>query len=216
MKKLTWFAAALVFAACGDDVDNTPPDAGADIDASTPDASEEEFVAPMAQSLGLSAAGPDVLMSATPGPDGSFYAAGWVAADTDPATPKHVVVVKLQANGTLDSSFGTGGVANTGVPFVGGIDEIDVATQSNGKIIVSATVAAATQNPNDAGDRDIALIRLTTDGALDASFGTGGVVKHSFSAPSPRGARRATASAASQSARRMRSSSTATSSRRAP
>jgi len=179
MKKLVWFATALALAACGDDAGTDTPDAGTDAPVN-PDASPG-FTPPMAHSFQLSSAGPDVIMSATPGPNGGFYAAGWVAADTDPATPKHVVVVKLLASGMPDSTFGTNGVANTQVPFVGGIDEIDVATQSSGKIIVSATVAAATSNPEDAADRDIALIRLTTAGELDETFGDNGVVTHSFS-----------------------------------
>ena len=52
--------------------------------------------------------------------------------------------------------------------FKGGSDEIDVAVQSDGKIVVSATVA------NDGRRRpirDIALFRVTATGALDTTFG---------------------------------------------
>jgi hypothetical protein len=69
-------------------------------------------------------------------------------------------------------TFGTGGVAVT-LPstFKGGADELDLAVQSTGKLLVSATVANAT-NPSD---RDVAVVRLDTNGTLDATFGVAGV-----------------------------------------
>jgi len=81
-----------------------------------------------------------------------------------------VTVVKLTANG-LDNTFGTGGVVTTPVAFVGGSDEVDITTQPDGKILVSATVAS----PTNASDRDVAVIRLLDTGALDPTFGTDGV-----------------------------------------
>jgi uncharacterized delta-60 repeat protein len=50
-------------------------------------------------------------------------------------------------------------------------DELDLAVQSTGKLLVSATVANAT-NPSD---RDVAVVRLDTNGTLDATFGVAGV-----------------------------------------
>ena len=164
-------------AACGDNTPGTglDVDAGPDVDAPvTPDA-PAPFVAPTPISLGLSAAGPDQLMAAIPGPAGSFYAAGYVAADL--AGARAVVVVKLTSTGALDTTFGGGdGIASTGLVFKGGGGEIELAAQSTGAIVVAATVAhAGTANPDDAADTDVALTRLDATGAVDTTFGTAGV-----------------------------------------
>jgi len=154
-------------AACGDSAKQTsdaplPPDAAPDAPGTTP------FVRPTPFAVPLSAAGPDQLQSLTPAPGGAFYAAGYAA--TTLTGPRMVTVVKFSATG-LDTAFGTGGVVTTSVPFVGGADEVDITTQPDGKILVSATVASAT----NASDRDIAVIRLLDTGGLDPTFGTGGV-----------------------------------------
>ncbi|MBL9021343.1 MAG: hypothetical protein JNL21_04055 [Myxococcales bacterium] len=129
----------------------------------------EPFVTPTPIAVPLSPAGPDQLQSVTAASnDGDFLAAGFAAAAV--GGPRLVTVVKYSSAGP-DASFGTGGVATTDVTFMGGADEIDVATQSDGKIVVSATVA----NAVNANDRDIALIRLNADGSLDTTFGTNGV-----------------------------------------
>jgi uncharacterized delta-60 repeat protein len=138
------------------------------------------FVPPAPFAVALSTGGPDRLMAATAGPGGSFYAAGYSAAG--PSDPKQVVVVKILPTGSLDATFGTGGVAVTGLVFTpgagDGADEIDVAVQSTGKIVVSATVAAGGSAP--AGDTDVAVARLNADGTVDSSFGTAGVLSLSL------------------------------------
>jgi uncharacterized delta-60 repeat protein len=164
------FLSGLALAACGDNA-NQPPDAPVTPDAgpgATPDAAPGGFVPPTPVAMRLSAAGPDQLQSATAAPGGKFYAAGYAA--TTLTGPRFVTVVKYAAGG-IDTTFGTGGVVTTTVDFKGGADEVDLATQPDGKIVVSATVASAT-NP---ADRDIAVIRLLDTGALDPSFGTAGI-----------------------------------------
>ncbi|MFO0455309.1 MAG: Ig-like domain-containing protein, partial [Planctomycetota bacterium] len=77
-------------------------------------------------------------------------------------------LVRYNANGSLDSSFGTGGRVITS--FGGGFDAgLCAAIQPDGKILVAgvATVGSNT---------DVALVRYNTDGSLDTSFGTGGKV----------------------------------------
>lgn len=183
MRKLTCLSLCLfTAAACGDNVENTPdagtPDGSGAVDA-PPDAAP--YVPPSPFAIPLSAAGSDQLMAVAPGPSGTFYAAGFAAVDLQATTPRNVVVVKLTATGALDPSFGGGdGIATTDVAFKGGADEIDIATQADGKIIVSATVAAATPNATDAADTDIALLRLEADGDLDPTFGVSGVRVHSL------------------------------------
>lgn len=126
------------------------------------------FVTPTPFAVPMSAAGPDQLQSVTAAGDGAFVAAGFAAEAV--GGPRMVTVVKLSAAGP-DATFGTNGVVTTALQFAGGADEIDVATQSDGKILVSATVPNAA-NPND---RDVAVIRLLADGAVDATFGEQGV-----------------------------------------
>lgn len=168
----------LLVAACGDN-GGSSPDASVTPDAS-PDAGPT-YTPPQAHSFQLSPGGHDQIMSVAAGPGGSFYAAGFSTADLQGSTPRNIVVVKLGANGMPDTSFGDNGVLDTQIPFRGGSDEIDIVTLADGKVLVSATVAAAIANANDPNDTDIALIRITAAGELDDTFGGGtGYVVHSF------------------------------------
>ena len=81
MKKL--LATALFIAACGDN-NSSAPDAA--VDSTTPTDTGSTFTPPPAKTFGLSAAGPDQVQSAVAGPEGSFYAVGFKAADTQAAT----------------------------------------------------------------------------------------------------------------------------------
>ena len=173
-------AAAFHLAACGDNGDGEPSDDPTDA-AGSPDAAvpppdapppdgPAPFVVPTPFAVPLSAAGPDQLQSVVAGPNGTFYAAGFAAATL--TGPRLVSVVKLTATGALDPSFGGGdGIATTTLEFKGGSGEVGLAVQPSGKLVVSATVANAT-NP---ADRDVAVIRLDASGAPDAGFGVGGV-----------------------------------------
>lgn len=165
--------------ACGSN--DSTPDSGQSIDAGSadtsvaPDAPETgtdsgtSFTRPVPIPIAMSGMGPDQLQSAAAGPNGTFYAAGYAAATA--AGTRFVTVVKLTANGSLDMTFGTKGIATTNVAFAGGGGEIGIAVQPSGKLIVSATVA----NGVDANDRDVAVLRLDAMGALDQTFGVDGV-----------------------------------------
>src|SRR5690606_22570715 len=96
------------------------------------------FETPTPFAVSLSPTGEDQLQSVTAAGEGEFLAAGFAAETV--GGPRLVTVVKFTARGPV-ASFGTDGVATTAVEFVGGSDEIDIATQSDGKIIVSATIA---------------------------------------------------------------------------
>jgi len=75
--------------------------------------------------------------------------------------------------GTLDTTFGTGGIFSTSFTQPAAADNA-IAIQSDGKIIVGGTVALST------GGGEAALIRLNTNGTLDTTFGTGGIVTSNF------------------------------------
>ncbi|MCY1078142.1 hypothetical protein [Archangium lansingense] len=76
--------------------------------------------------------------------------------------------------GTLDPSFGSGGVVTT--DFSGGAEQIeDLAIQRDGRIVtVGSTRNTLTNNTN------VALMRYLEDGRLDPSFGEGGRVTTDF------------------------------------
>jgi uncharacterized delta-60 repeat protein len=87
-------------------------------------------------------------------------------------------IVRYNSNGSLDTSFGNGGIVETSFPA--GSYAFAVALQSDGKIIAAGTYYA-NFNPGDQSDTDFALARYNPDGSLDTSFGTGGQVTTDFS-----------------------------------
>jgi uncharacterized delta-60 repeat protein len=78
------------------------------------------------------------------------------------------------SNGTLDSSFGTGGLVTT--DFAGTTDDIAYAMtmQSDGKLVVAGRTG-------EYPAFDFGLARYNSDGQLDQTFGTGGKVATDFS-----------------------------------
>jgi uncharacterized delta-60 repeat protein len=80
------------------------------------------------------------------------------------------------ADGALDTRFGTNGIALTGLvdadPVPSGCKPI---VQPDGGIVVCGTRRA-----NDATGSDFVVARFDADGALDADFGTGGLVTIDF------------------------------------
>ncbi len=102
--------------------------------------------------------------------DGKLVVAGWgnAAGTTD------FYVLRYDTNGTLDASFGTGGVSTTAIGTSGSLSDfaLDVAVRSDGKIY-------ATGYSSDQGN-NFSVIRLNSNGSLDATFGSGGIVDVNF------------------------------------
>jgi len=82
-------------------------------------------------------------------------------------------VVRYNSNGSLDTSFGNGGIVTTNFPQ--GSYAFDVALQPDGKIIAAGTVFVDF-NPGESSDTDFALARYNADGTPDTTFGNGGQV----------------------------------------
>lgn len=102
-------------------------------------------------------------------PDGKFVAAG----SSFNGTNDDFALVKYNSNGTLDDTFGTGGIVTTN--FNNSSETIDaIAVQTDGKIIV----AGYTLNGSFF---DFALARYNSNGTPDETFGTGGKVTTGFS-----------------------------------
>jgi uncharacterized delta-60 repeat protein len=97
-------------------------------------------------------------------PDGKILAAG--GADLA-GTQFDFALVRYNSNGSLDSTFGSGGKVTT--DFNGGLDAATALTlQTDGKIILAGFATA--------GDPHMALARYNPNGTLDSSFGTAGKV----------------------------------------
>ena len=86
-------------------------------------------------------------------------------------------LVRYNLNGSLDRSFGNGGIVTTTFPE--GSYAFDVALQPDGKIIAAGTVFVDF-NPGDISDTDFALARYNSDGSLDTTFGNGGTLMTDF------------------------------------
>jgi uncharacterized delta-60 repeat protein len=115
-------------------------------------------------------------------------AAGDAARDTD------VAIVRFDASGKLDPTFGTNGVAKidfstgritTGTTFAGDTSW-GLAIASGNKVVVFGSMLA---EGADRTDTDFVIAQLTSSGQLDTSFGTAGktVVDVSRQGDNPRG-----------------------------
>ena len=101
-------------------------------------------------------------------PDGRIVVAGATANDGDFAVARYL------ADGTLDPSFGRGGLVTTDVDD--GADTAHaVLVQPDGAIVVAGTAQLG-----DGGINAFALVRYLPDGDRDASFGEDGVVVTTF------------------------------------
>lgn len=103
-------------------------------------------------------------------PDGKIVVVG----RTQTSGNNDVLILRLTPEGSLDASFGSGGV----VVYVGPGGATDtgrgVAVQPDGKILVSCESFNGKQ-------KDAILLRYNADGTPDPSFGTAGVAKYSGS-----------------------------------
>jgi uncharacterized delta-60 repeat protein len=99
-------------------------------------------------------------------PDGKLLVAGYAFSA---AGNSDFLLMRLNADGTPDSGFGSGGTVRTPV---GASEDIANAMvrQPDGRIVLAGSVYAT------GGQRDFALARYTSAGVLDPSFGTGGLV----------------------------------------
>lgn len=103
-------------------------------------------------------------------PDGKIIAVGSSTRFTA-FQDGNFLVMRFNANGTLDNSFGNGGIVET---QTGETEEPNAVTlQPDGKILVLGT-AGASQVYGDIGFR-FQVVRYNTDGSVDTSFGTNGV-----------------------------------------
>ncbi len=101
--------------------------------------------------------------------DGKFLVGGYSSRS---GTGTDFALAQFNLDGTLDTSFGTGGKVAT--DFSGGDDRAEsMALQPDGKIVLGGSATTGT-------GADFALARYNPDGSLDPSFGGNGKVTFDF------------------------------------
>ncbi|MBI2337080.1 MAG: hypothetical protein HYU97_10030 [Deltaproteobacteria bacterium] len=105
--------------------------------------------------------------------DGKIVVGGY----SDAGGSNDFALARYSSDGSLDTTFGTGGLVTT--DFSGSSDDQarQMVLQSDGKIVVGGYSDAG-------GSGDFALARYSSDGSLDTTFGTGGLVTTDFSGSS--------------------------------
>ncbi|QEH31819.1 hypothetical protein OJF2_02840 [Aquisphaera giovannonii] len=101
--------------------------------------------------------------------------------------PRNTAIVRYNANGSLDASFGSGGTVLLPTNSVGGpaptnFHLVSVAVQPDGKLVVATntttyTYTAATKKASASytiTSANMEVFRLNSDGSLDGTFGGGG------------------------------------------
>ena len=101
-------------------------------------------------------------------PDGKIVLAGYATmAVTTTSSDMDFALVRLQADGSLDTSFGTGGKATANFA------ELDyayaAALQSDGRVVIGGRIS-----DNLSDEADVGVARFNADGTLDDSFGVAG------------------------------------------
>lgn len=96
----------------------------------------------------------------------------WVIADSfnGSFTAVQNYLLLYNSDGTLDATFGTGGVASI-TPINPTADDgvAAITLQSDGKVVVAGSV-------DTNGNKDFAVFRFLADGSVDSAFGVGGVI----------------------------------------
>jgi uncharacterized delta-60 repeat protein len=104
-------------------------------------------------------------------PDGKFVVAGTASDNATRPVATDIAVARYNADGSLDTSFGTGG--ETAIPFADSATEQGnaLALTDDGKIIVAGAAFKTFATPPD-----FALVRYNSDGSLDKDFASGGTL----------------------------------------
>jgi uncharacterized delta-60 repeat protein len=106
-------------------------------------------------------------------PNGQIIVAGW--GGTSNSSASFGLLARYNANGSLDTSFGNGGLVET---YLGTGQAVfnALALQSDGKIVAGGKEAPTATS----GNFIFAVARFNANGSLDTSFGSGGQVTTSI------------------------------------
>jgi len=89
-----------------------------------------------------------------------------------------IAIIRFNADGSLDSSFGDGGKRTIGFATDSSEAAKDVTVQPDGKIVVAGAVSIPGAPPPRG---DFAVVRLNSDGSLDTSFDSDGMFSTNLS-----------------------------------
>ena len=119
----------------------------------------------------------DIAVAVTVLADGKILVAGHTLVSVPNQRSSYdLALVRYNANGTLDSSFGKSGKVVTDLG--GGVDYIkEMVLQPDGKILLAARLDAPQGQPSN---YSFGLVRLYSDGSIDTTFGNQGIVRTSF------------------------------------
>jgi uncharacterized delta-60 repeat protein/uncharacterized repeat protein (TIGR01451 family) len=122
--------------------------------------------------------GSDVILDLAIQPDGRIIAVGYTVITFNQSND--LAVLRYHANGSLDTSFGSGGIVT--MDFFGHYDGASsVVVQPDGHILVAGATDTNPMTLSANQNSDFLLLRLNANGSLDTSFGTGGKVITDFS-----------------------------------
>lgn len=117
----------------------------------------------------LFSTGQDLLYDLAIQSDGKIVGVGFVPfSDTNPT--KNVALVRYNTDGSLDTTFDSDGKVTTDINLAGDDEAYGVALQPDGKILVVGRTHILS------GDFDFFVMRYNTDGSLDNTFSTDGLV----------------------------------------
>jgi uncharacterized delta-60 repeat protein len=106
--------------------------------------------------------------------DGKIVTAGTAYYDADFLLPPYFALARYDPNGQLDPTFGAAGlVSHTVNPIGSSLNAM--AIQADGKIVVAGTTTELVSFRNQ-----FLVIRYNTNGSLDSTFGSGGIVTTNF------------------------------------
>ena len=108
-------------------------------------------------------------------PDGKLVTAGYSSLrESSPGAGDNLtnrpILARVKTDGTLDASFGTGGIAMAEVlgPKPAGGEAYDIARQSDGRFVLTG------YGSRTGGPVDLIAYRFNADGSWDQTFGSGG------------------------------------------
>src|SRR5262249_31181393 len=101
-------------------------------------------------------------------PDGAIVAFSQVSGSSTTSWRLN----RKTANGVADGTFGTSGAVTTTFSNVTQVVPTALAIQSDGKILAAAHVSGGVTIWDD-----LTVVRYNTNGTLDTSFGSGGIVR---------------------------------------
>jgi uncharacterized delta-60 repeat protein len=124
---------------------------------------------------GLPGSGPTLAIYPSTGPDtadyGKIEVAGSIFGNPNGANSSQIALARFNADGSADSTFGQGGQVVTPFPN-SGANATGTTLQADGKIVVSGRI----YHP-ELGHYLVGVLRYDTDGSLDPTFGSGGIVQ---------------------------------------